>query len=59
MKHFACGDVVRGCTAVFAGDTDDEILALVGQHARADHGLVDLPGELVAAVRSAITTQAA
>ena len=59
MKHFACGDVVSGCTAVFVGDTDDEILALVAQHARADHGLVDLPGELISAVRGAISTQAA
>lgn len=56
MKHFACGDVVSGCTAVFVGETDEEILALVSQHARTDHGLVDVPGELVSAVRGAIVT---
>ncbi|MFG1928185.1 DUF1059 domain-containing protein [Cryptosporangium sp. NPDC048952] len=59
MKHFACGDVVSGCTAVFVGDTEDEILSLVAQHARKDHGLVDIPGELVAAVRGSIVTSAA
>jgi len=59
MKHFACGDVVSGCTAVFIGDTDEEILALVARHARSDHGLVDIPGELISAVRGAITSQAA
>ncbi|TQS46599.1 DUF1059 domain-containing protein [Cryptosporangium phraense] len=59
MKHFACGDVVSGCTAVFVGDSDDEILALVAQHARQDHGLVDVPGDLVSAVRAAIVTKAA
>ena len=32
MKRFSCGDVVSGCTASFVGDSDDEILALVGQH---------------------------
>ncbi|MFI5956451.1 DUF1059 domain-containing protein [Cryptosporangium sp. NPDC051539] len=59
MKHFACGDVVSGCTAVFVGDSVEEILGLVAHHARQDHGLTDLPSELVASVRGAITTQAA
>jgi len=51
MKKFRCGDVVPGCTASFHG-TEDEILAEVAAHARADHGLVDIPAELVDAVRS-------
>jgi predicted small metal-binding protein len=58
MKHFACGDVVSGCTARFVGDTDDEILALVAHHARQDHGLTDIPSELVSAVRGAISLAA-
>jgi predicted small metal-binding protein len=59
MKHFACGSVVPGCTAVFKADTDDGILGQVADHARKDHGLVEVPAELVAAVRQNITTLAA
>jgi predicted small metal-binding protein len=54
MKRFACGDVVSGCTAAFVGTSDDEILAQVGAHARHDHGLTDVPADLVRAVRAAI-----
>jgi predicted small metal-binding protein len=54
MKNFRCGDVVPGCTRAFTG-TEDEILAQVGAHAGADHGLVEVPAELVAQVRAAMT----
>jgi predicted small metal-binding protein len=54
MKSFACGAVVPGCTASFRGDDEAEILAQVARHARHDHGLTEIPSELVAAVRSHI-----
>jgi predicted small metal-binding protein len=54
MKSFACGDVVPGCDAKWLGDTDDELLEQVAAHAAADHGLVEVPAELVAAVRAHI-----
>jgi predicted small metal-binding protein len=54
MKSFACGAVVPGCDAVFTGADDDAILVAVARHARADHGLADVPAELVAQVRVAI-----
>jgi predicted small metal-binding protein len=54
MKSFACGAVVPGCHAEFTGADDDAILVAVAAHARADHGLADVPAELVAQVRSAI-----
>ena len=54
MKTFACGAVVPGCDAQFSGADDDAILAAVAQHALADHGLTDVPAELVAQVRAAI-----
>jgi predicted small metal-binding protein len=57
MKHFACGDVVPGCTVEFDGQTDDDILSAVGGHAAADHQLATVSPELVDAVRSAITTR--
>ena len=58
MKNFRCGDVVPGCTRTFTG-TEDDILTQVARHARADHGLVDIPAELVGQVRSAMTPVAA
>jgi predicted small metal-binding protein len=54
MKAFACGDVVPGCQARWVCTSDDEILFEVAQHARADHGIKEIPGELVTSVRAAI-----
>ncbi|MEH3033459.1 MAG: DUF1059 domain-containing protein [Aeromicrobium erythreum] len=56
MKQFACGDVVPDCQAQWVCETDDDILAEVARHARTDHGLVEVPAELVSAVRSHILT---
>lgn len=56
MKRFACGDVVPGCTARWERPTEDELLAQVAEHAASVHGLLQVPSELVAAVRAAITT---
>ena len=58
MKNFRCGDVVPGCTRTFTG-TEEDILTQVALHARADHGLVEIPAELVSQVRSAMTLVAA
>ncbi len=59
MKQFCCGDVVPGCTATFRGTTDDEILNQVGQHARRDHGLTEVPAALISQVRAHITNAVA
>ncbi|MGZ4452297.1 MAG: DUF1059 domain-containing protein [Nocardioides sp.] len=53
MKQFACGDVVPGCDATFAGATEDDILAAVAVHAGRDHQLISIPAELVSQVRAA------
>ncbi|MCG7285478.1 DUF1059 domain-containing protein [Cellulomonas sp. ACRRI] len=53
MKAFRCGDVVPGCARAFTG-TEDEILAEVARHAQADHGLTEVPAELVERVRGAM-----
>ena len=53
MKKFRCGDVVPGCTRAFTGSTD-EILLAVAAHARADHGLTEVPTELIAQVNAAM-----
>ena len=47
MKTFACGAVVPGCTASFTAETEEGILEQVARHAREDHGLHEIPEELV------------
>jgi predicted small metal-binding protein len=59
MKEFSCGSVVPSCTARFTGSTEDEILTQVAAHARADHGMTDVPDEVVAQVRAHIAEVAA
>ncbi len=54
MKQFACGSVVPGCQAVFVAEEEDEILRQVAEHARLDHGMTDIPQDLVEAVRDNI-----
>jgi predicted small metal-binding protein len=54
MKTFSCGAVVPGCTAHFTAPDEDGILEQVAHHAREDHGLSEVPGELVAQVRQNI-----
>jgi predicted small metal-binding protein len=54
MKHFACGDVVPGCTRTFTESSDDRVLAAVARHAAADHGVAAPTAELVSAVRAHI-----
>lgn len=54
MKQFCCGDVVPGCSAVFCGSTEEQILQDVARHARQDHGLMHVPESMVAKVRSLI-----
>lgn len=58
MKSFACGDVVPGCQAAWLCSTEDEVLAKVAAHAHHDHGLTEIPQELVDAVRSKIVSVA-
>lgn len=53
MKEFSCGDVVPGCSAHFRG-SESEIMTAVAAHARADHGLIDVPPALAAQVRTAL-----
>ena len=54
VKQFSCGDVVPTCTRTFLAPTDEEILAAVAAHARADHGLTEIPLHLVDQVRQHI-----
>ena len=55
MKEFRCGELVPGCTTVFQGESDDEILKQVAAHARDEHGMDEVPPEVVDDIRAAIS----
>jgi predicted small metal-binding protein len=59
MKEFSCGSVVPACTARFTGATETDILTQVAAHAEADHGMTEVPAEVVAQVRANISEVAA
>jgi predicted small metal-binding protein len=58
VKEFDCGSVVVGCEVQFVADDEDEILAQVAEHARAEHGIDPPPPELVEQVRRHIRDRA-
>jgi len=58
VKVFACGELVPGCETVFQGESEEEILEQVAVHARGDHGMHDVPEEVVDRIRSRITERA-
>lgn len=55
MKEFRCGDLVPGCTTTFQGESDEEILEQVAIHARDEHGMDEVPPEVVDEVRAGIS----
>lgn len=55
MKQFACGSVVPGCVATFEAADEDGVLAQVAEHAERDHGMDEVPPEVVEQVRANIT----
>ena len=55
MKEFSCGELVPGCWATFRGESDDEILQQVAVHAREEHGMDEVPAEVVDKIRAGIS----
>lgn len=47
MKEFRCGAIVPGCSTVFEGESDSAILDQIAAHARDDHGMHEVPPEVV------------
>jgi predicted small metal-binding protein len=47
VKEFRCGDIVPGCPTKFEGESNDEILEQVAVHARNEHGMDEVPPEVV------------
>jgi len=54
MKEFRCGDVVPGCDARIRGETEEEVLQQVGAHARGEHGMDEVPPDVVDTIRASI-----
>jgi predicted small metal-binding protein len=55
MKEFRCGALVPGCSALFEGESEDEILQQVATHARDEHGMDEVPPEVVDKVVASIS----
>jgi predicted small metal-binding protein len=55
MKQFRCGDVVPGCQWVTRDDDEQELFARIGDHARNEHGMDEVPPEVVDQIRGVIT----
>lgn len=54
MKQFFCGDVVPDCDHSFEAESEEQILVQVADHARNEHGMSQVPPEVVQQVRSRI-----
>jgi predicted small metal-binding protein len=54
MKEFSCKDAGMDCGWVAKGANDEEILAKATAHAKKDHGMAEVPQEMVAKIRSLI-----
>ena len=55
MKEFRCGVLVPGCYATFQGESDDGILRQVFVHAREEHGMDQVPPDVVNEIRAEIS----
>lgn len=56
-KEIRCRDVGVDCDWVASGETEEEIMKKAGEHAKKDHGMNEIPPELVQKVREAIRTK--
>ncbi|HKC64125.1 MAG TPA: DUF1059 domain-containing protein [Pyrinomonadaceae bacterium] len=50
----SCRDVGPDCDFVARGETDEEVMGKVAEHARTVHGMEEVPPELAQKVKAAI-----
>lgn len=55
MKQFQCAAIVPDCRATFDGESEKAILLQILSHARDEHGMPDVPPEVVDMIRANIT----
>jgi len=53
-KKFACGDVVNGCAWSITADNEEDLFKKIAEHARKDHGITEIPNDLIQKVQSKI-----
>lgn len=58
-KTFICAEIFPGCRHRSYGDSDTEVLVNTAGHLRAEHGLQEIPPELLGKIRAAIHIKAA
>jgi predicted small metal-binding protein len=55
MKEFRCDEVVPGCPYVTRSEREEELFEQISSHAREEHGMDEVPPEVVDTIRSLIT----
>lgn len=53
-RRMSCRDVGPDCDFVARGESDDEVMGQVAEHARTAHGMDEVPEELAAKAKAAI-----
>jgi predicted small metal-binding protein len=53
-RRMSCKDVGPDCDFVARGESDDEVMGQVAEHARTAHGMEQVPPELAEKARAAI-----
>jgi predicted small metal-binding protein len=50
MKEIHCGEFIAGCPHISRGNTVEELMESVREHAREDHGMTEIDENLRAAL---------
>lgn len=53
-KVIKCRDIGMQCDFVARGETEQEVLAKAGMHAKNDHGMTEIPPEVMEKVKAAV-----
>ena len=53
-RRMSCRDVGPDCDFVARGESDEEVMGQVAEHARAAHGMEEVPPELAEKAQAAI-----
>ena len=56
-KSFGCSDVGVNCNLTTTGDSEEEIMKKIKEHANNAHGFKEIPQDLADKVKSAIKEQ--
>jgi len=58
-KTVSCRDVGADCDFVARGNSEEEIMSQIAEHARVQHNMDEIPAEVREQVRAAIRDEAA